>query len=1295
LTQYAKGDIWLEFVGGGPYGPNNNFYLTTYNNCAMIQTGHSNGSATPDEQKILANLIFYCYQLSELTTTTDYSAMDYAAPNTPTVSTSNNSNGTMKVTFSSADNGTTYKHKIEAYNKSNLSTPVSTSNIATNTVTSGTKGFYYVVDDNATNNFSITSSTSFTTDTSINLNYGSKYIHVKAIDKAGNVSAVKNYALPTKANVTYNVTENGGTGTNEVVATVIGSGVDLTKTATKTAGGYDWEFVGWNTDPNAKEGLESFTMPANDVTLYAIYRRYVVVEFYDYNGTVTKDYRMDGYVYNNETGLKLTTPEAGTYTGYPESGAWSFLYFVNNSSSTDLTKAPKEIYYANTESIFPKSEKYFAVYKRTVPISFVSINGTAKQTQNIDVDQKISAKTALSMTKLTLTAPEAFKPSKTNGVEWTFKHWKESTSFVEDSDEEKALPKYSEGQTFTASKKTTYYAMYERTVNITFHDYKDGSKNTFKKGSLQLVNAYNPKNISTKGMELPDANEITGWTFLGWAEDGEVLDYNYSSGETVYVTKPMDMYAIYEKPININFVYIDTLGNKKTNTVESTQYANANDINTYATDAEYTAPTVNSFVYNNKTWKPLYWSKDTASNASKSLAFGEDATTKTDLTYYAVYSSKMTAEFISIRGNDNVPTYVEGTTYVNANDKTKSTAATITAPSLNTCTVDSKTWTAKGWSEGTAYNSAITVNPGATVTLTGNKTFYGIYTSAYTATFIDYNGSEKRTQTVDVGSVINSFDKEVHMNNGVAPAIGIYNDGTSNWVINGWTTSKDANSKEFESEASFSIDKDTTYYATYTRDVTVNLVDFVSGASTTTKKTAKAYVNSYNIDNKTDAAFTIPTQNGHVTNGKSWNAVGWTTSSSSSSLGDIKYYSAQTISTNKDITIYAMYTRDITVTYNGNGGTNPASSTGTKIINASGATSNPLIQITNTIPVRTSLKFANKWLTGIKSGTEYVPGLYYQFTDDTTLYAQWILETVDLTATINWEDNSNVMNSRPEFIRLSVYRDGQKISSFLVSNLDDTISAPTANKTIPVEGIKVTVDKTTNTTNYTFVDLQKYNPSNGAAYNYTLVQEPFISENNEVDYSQVVSADTWTITNVMVDANNKPIEGTIYWYDDSNAWHLRPSELTITLLKKDPDTNVVTKQTKTVKAGASDSVSYIFEKQAAVNSNKNPYEYTVSINNITLYTVTNTDFDFECTLANLPGGFTGGEGNNLVIAADAFNWKGNVAKADDYFATATNEDMSVLVTLKTIKKTWTGSGLNRHEVWNNNQYMTDDKGDVV
>ena len=61
--QTANGDIWATLHGSND---KNDFYLTTYKNRAMIQTGHSNGEATADEQKMIANLIFYIYSYNYL-----------------------------------------------------------------------------------------------------------------------------------------------------------------------------------------------------------------------------------------------------------------------------------------------------------------------------------------------------------------------------------------------------------------------------------------------------------------------------------------------------------------------------------------------------------------------------------------------------------------------------------------------------------------------------------------------------------------------------------------------------------------------------------------------------------------------------------------------------------------------------------------------------------------------------------------------------------------------------------------------------------------------------------------------------------------------------------------------------------------------------------------------------------------------------------------------------------------------------------------------------------------------------
>ena len=70
--------------------------------------------------------------------------------------------------------------------------------------------------------------------------------------------------------VTYDYTTNGGENSNAVNDYVAeGSNVNLEYTATKAG----YEFMGWNTDKGAVTGLKSLSMPSNNVTLYAIFRK--------------------------------------------------------------------------------------------------------------------------------------------------------------------------------------------------------------------------------------------------------------------------------------------------------------------------------------------------------------------------------------------------------------------------------------------------------------------------------------------------------------------------------------------------------------------------------------------------------------------------------------------------------------------------------------------------------------------------------------------------------------------------------------------------------------------------------------------------------------------------------------------------------------------------------------------------------------------------------------------------------------------------------------------------------------
>ena len=197
--QLAKGVIWMNFpnVSGSWTNPvqeinggTNDFYLTTWNNAAMIQTGHSNGTSTLDERKVIANILWYVAQFTTDTTAKICSALDLAPPDVPTV----NRYDCTKIDILSNDNGTPYIFYVKATNTTNYA-DTCTSNILDAVNKSGLKGFYILEDNDpngipepsnlttqfiaAKDNQWVTYKQSFT-----------NYVHIRAIDSAGNLSNI-------------------------------------------------------------------------------------------------------------------------------------------------------------------------------------------------------------------------------------------------------------------------------------------------------------------------------------------------------------------------------------------------------------------------------------------------------------------------------------------------------------------------------------------------------------------------------------------------------------------------------------------------------------------------------------------------------------------------------------------------------------------------------------------------------------------------------------------------------------------------------------------------------------------------------------------------------------------------------------------------------------------------------------------------------------------------------------------------------------------------------------------------
>ena len=153
--------------------------------------------------------------------------------------------------------------------------------------------------------------------------------------------------------VTYDYSTNGGESSNAVNDYVAeGSNVSLEYTATKAG----YEFMGWNTDKDATVGLESLSMPSNNVTLYAIFRKIdttpPVINNVSTSSTtssitvVTTAIEEDGEIVKYEYKIDSEEYVAG------ESNTYTFTGLVQNTNHTIKVRV------TNKDNLQVESEEY-------------------------------------------------------------------------------------------------------------------------------------------------------------------------------------------------------------------------------------------------------------------------------------------------------------------------------------------------------------------------------------------------------------------------------------------------------------------------------------------------------------------------------------------------------------------------------------------------------------------------------------------------------------------------------------------------------------------------------------------------------------------------------------------------------------------------------------------------------------------------------------------------------------------------------------------------------------------------
>lgn len=166
-----------------------------------------------------------------------------------------------------------------------------------------------------------------------------------------------------------------------------------------------------------------------------------------------------------------------------------------------------------------------------------------------------------------------------------------------------------------------------------------------------------------------------------------------------------------------------------------------------------------------------------------------------------------------------------------------------------------------------------------------------------------------------------SYDtKQQYYNNSdiLNPTFTLSETAIGGWSNAGWTDNASGYSKTVNDGGSVTLSADKTYYSLYTQTITVTYYNnSVSAGSTSGTRVA-------NIHNAT--TYSDPTFNLTVAGVSGWNIRGWSTSSSSS--GTISYNSGANFTRSSNITLYASWSRGVTVTYY-NGSSTAGSSSGT------------------------------------------------------------------------------------------------------------------------------------------------------------------------------------------------------------------------------------------------------------------------------------------------------------------------------------------------------------------------------
>lgn len=402
----------------------------------------------------------------------------------------------------------------------------------------------------------------------------------------------------------------------------------------------------------------------------------------------------------------------------------------------------------------------------------------------------------------TCLAPKTFTPKKDG---WTFAGWKENSAANGDVLTNKVMD----------SEPITLYAVFSQTVTTNWISGEAGAS----KKTVTGTNYYNNGNIGYATLDVPAHADYSGWTWRGWSYNGKTeanasVDPNKDAETLTSVDGIRTYYGLYQKTITQTFISYN-----KTEKVTGTAYYNASG---NVQNASITYPS--GAAYSGWSWRG--WSAHNATAADAAVEFGAGQVLKTlsDYTVYGLYQQSVTLTYYD---NSSTAATKSGTRYYNAAGNNKN-------PSFVMNQAASSGWSARGWSTTNKGDASITYANGATITLTGNLTIYGLYQQTITVTYYDNSSTAKTTKGTRYWAPAGYIN----------PSFTLPQASVSGWSARGWSTGTAGNSSiTYNNNTAFTRDSNVTLYGCYSKSVTLSYNGNGATSGSTSSQSGTAYRN--------------------------------------------------------------------------------------------------------------------------------------------------------------------------------------------------------------------------------------------------------------------------------------------------------------------------------------------------------------------------------------------------------------------------------------------------------------------